>query len=59
MRRGEDSRGFPPEEALQILFSEAQNGWPDASVVLKFSRICRDGEFFPVRGRTILASYYA
>lgn len=50
---------LPPEEALQILFSEAQNGWLDASVVLKFSQICRDGEFFPVRGRTMLSSYYA
>jgi putative two-component system response regulator len=50
---------LPPEEALQILFSEAENGWLDASVVLKFSRICRGGEYFPVRGRTMLASYYA
>jgi putative two-component system response regulator len=50
---------LPPEEALQILFSEAENGWLDASVVLKFSRICRCGEDFPVRGRTMLASYYA
>jgi putative two-component system response regulator len=49
----------PPEEALQTLFSEAENGWLDASVVLKFSRIYRDGERFPVRGRTMLASYYA
>ena len=47
-----------PEEALQTLFREAENGWLDASVVLKFSRLCRDGEFFPVRGRTMLASYY-
>jgi putative two-component system response regulator len=50
---------LPPEEALQTLFTEAGNGWLDASVVLKFSEICRDGEFFPVRGRTMLASYYA
>jgi putative two-component system response regulator len=50
---------LPPEEALQTLFSEAENGWLDASVVLKFSRICRDGGHFPVRGRTMLASYYA
>jgi len=50
---------LPPEEALQILFSEAENGWLDASVVLKFSRICRYGEHFPVRERTMLASYYA
>jgi putative two-component system response regulator len=47
-----------PEEALQILFSEAKNGWLDASVVLNFSQICRFGEHFPVRGRTMLASYY-
>jgi putative two-component system response regulator len=50
---------LPPEEALRTLFGEAENGWLDASVVLKFSRLCRDGEFFPVRGRTMLASYYA
>jgi putative two-component system response regulator len=50
---------LPPEEALQVLFSEAENGWLDASVVLKFSRICRYGEHFPVRERTMLASYYA
>ncbi len=50
---------LPPEEALQTLFSEARNGWLDASVVLKFSQICRDDEYFPVRGRTMLASYYA
>jgi len=48
-----------PEEALQTLYTEARNGWLDASVVLKFSQICRDGEYFPVRGRTMLASYYA
>ena len=50
---------LPPEQALQALFSEAENGWLDASIVLKFSRLCRDGEFFPVRRRTMLASYYA
>ena len=50
---------LPPEEALRILFCEAENGWLDASMVLKFSRICRDGECFPMRGRTMLASYYA
>ena len=48
-----------PEEALRILFSEAENGWLDASLVLKFSRICRCGQFFPLRGRTMLASYHA
>src|SRR5216683_5596252 len=50
---------LPPEEALQTLYTEAGNGWLDASVVLKFSQICREGEYFPVRGRTMLASYYA
>ena len=50
---------LPPEEALRILFSEADNGWLDASVVLKFSRICRCGQFSPLRERTMLASYHA
>jgi putative two-component system response regulator len=50
---------LPPEEALNTLFSEAEKGWLDATLVLKFSRICRSGECFPVRGRTMLASYYA
>ncbi len=50
---------LPPEEALQILLSETENGWLDTSMVLKFSRICRSSEYFPVRGRTMLASYYA
>ncbi len=48
-----------PEEALEILFTEAGNGWLDASVVLKFSQICRYGENFPIRERTMLAAYYA
>ena len=46
-----------PEEALQTLLSEAGNGWLDASVVWKFSQICRDSEYFPTRGRTMLSSY--
>jgi len=50
---------LPPEEALQILFSEAEKGWLDASVALQFSQVCRENEYFPVRGRTMLASYYA
>jgi putative two-component system response regulator len=49
---------LPPEEALQIIFSEAQKGWLDSSVVSKFSQICRHSEYFPVRERTMLASYY-
>lgn len=50
---------LPPDEALQILFSEARNGWLDAVVVLKFSQICAEREYFPGRGRTMSASYYA
>ncbi len=48
-----------PEQALEILFSEADNGWLDTSVVWKFSQMCRHSECFPLRGRTMLASYYA
>jgi cyclic di-GMP phosphodiesterase len=47
------------EDALKTLSREASYGWLDASLVWKFSRICREGEYFPVRGRTMLASYYA
>jgi putative two-component system response regulator len=50
---------LPPEQALGILFGEADNGWLDASVVWKFSQVCRNGECFPLRARTMLASYYA
>jgi putative two-component system response regulator len=48
-----------PEEALQILFSEAAQGWLDAAVVWKFSQVCRESDHFPFRERTMLASYYA
>jgi hypothetical protein len=30
------------------LLRKAENGWLDASIVLTFSRLSRDGEFFPV-----------
>ena len=50
---------LPPEDACETLCREAQNGWLDASVVSKFSRISRSSEYFPVRERTMLASYYA
>lgn len=46
-------------EALEILRQEARHGWMDASLVWKFARICRSGDTFPVRGRSMLASYYA
>jgi putative two-component system response regulator len=47
------------EEALSILHREAMYGWLDASLVSKFSRICRSSQFLPVIGRSMLASYYA
>ena len=46
-------------EALGILHQEAMYGWLDASLVCKFSRICQSGDYLPVRGRSMLASYYA
>ncbi len=50
---------LPPEEALQTLFTEARNGWVDTDIVWKFSQIARNSDYFPVRGHTMLASYYA
>jgi putative two-component system response regulator len=47
------------EEALGILRQEAMQGWIDASLVWKFSRICQSRDYFPIRGRSMLASYYA
>lgn len=47
------------EEALEILHQEAMYGWLDASLVWKFSSVCRSGDYFQVRGRSMLASYYA
>ncbi len=49
---------LPHGEALEILSSEAEKGWLDSSVVLKFLRICKDDAYFALRGRTMLASYY-
>jgi cyclic di-GMP phosphodiesterase len=46
-------------EALEILRHEAMYGWLDASLVWKFSRICQSGDYLPIRGRSMLASYYA
>ena len=48
-----------PEEALEILRREAAQGWLDAALVWKFWRICQTGECPPVKGRSMLASYYA
>jgi putative two-component system response regulator len=46
-------------EALKILHEEAMYGWLDASLVWKFSSICQSGAHMPIRGRSMLASYYA
>ncbi len=46
-------------EALSILFAEAENGWLDSAVVARFAQISKGHEYFPIRGRTMLASYYA
>lgn len=52
-------KALSPDHALQILHQEAMYGWLDASLVWKFSSICQTGQYFPIRGRSMLASYYA
>jgi putative two-component system response regulator len=47
-----------PQEALDILRREAELGWLDPALVWKFARLCQTGECVPVRGRSMLASYY-
>jgi putative two-component system response regulator len=47
------------QEALEILHQEAMYGWIDASLVCKFTRICQSRDYLPIRGRSMLASYYA
>jgi cyclic di-GMP phosphodiesterase len=46
------------DEALEILRQEAMYGWLDGSLVWRFSRICQSGGYLPIRGRSMLASYY-
>ena len=50
---------LPHNEALSILFAEAENGWLDSAVVSKFALVSKGHDYFPVRGHTMLASYYA
>jgi putative two-component system response regulator len=50
---------LPHNEALSILFAEAANGRLDPFIVAKFAQISKGREYFPLRGRTMLASYYA
>jgi len=42
-------------EALSILFAEAENGCLDSIVVAQFAQIFKGREYFPIRGRTMLA----
>ena len=46
------------EEALEILRREAALGWLDSALVSKFSQICQSRDPLPVRGHSMLASYY-
>jgi len=46
------------EEALEILRREAALGWLDSGLVWKFFPICQSRDSLPVRGRSMLASYY-
>src|SRR5467141_163787 len=48
-----------PEDAMQVLFSEAGNGWLDASLVCRFFEHCQPMARYPARSRSMLASYYA
>ena len=51
-------KALSSEKALGILREEAAHGWMDASLVWRFRRICESGDHFPIRGRSMLASYY-
>lgn len=46
------------EEALEILRREAALGWLDPGLVWKFRRLCQTGDCIPIRGHSMLASYY-
>ena len=46
------------EEALEILRREAALGWLDPGLVWKFRRLCQTGDCSPIRGHSMLASYY-
>ncbi len=52
--RGAMSHG----DALDTLFEEAEKGWLDTTVVMKFSRVCSCYQYFPMRERSMLAAYY-
>src|SRR6267154_4604937 len=47
-----------PEEAKQVLFREAGNGWLDASLVCRFFEHCQPLASYPARSRSMLVSYF-
>lgn len=47
-----------PEEATQVLFREAENGWLDGSMVRKFFEQCQPAVHNPARSRSMLVSYF-
>ena len=47
-----------PEEAKQVLFREAGNGWLDASLVCRFFEHCQPMARYPARSRSMLVSYF-
>lgn len=52
-------KALSSKEALGILHREAKCGWLDASLVWRFSRMCRSGDSFSVGGQSMPASYFA
>ena len=51
-------KALSSEEALGILHQEAMCGWLDASLVWRFSRMCRYDHYFSLRRHSQLASYH-
>jgi HD-GYP domain-containing protein (c-di-GMP phosphodiesterase class II) len=47
-----------PEDAMQVLFREAGNGWLDGSLVCKFFECCQPMASYPARSRSMLVSYF-
>ena len=52
-------KALSSEEALGILHQEARYGWLDASLVWRFSRMCRSDDYSPARRHSMPASYHA
>lgn len=52
-------KALSSEEALGILHQEAMCGWLDASLVWRFSRMCRYDHYFSLRRHSQLASYHS